>query len=83
MARILEVPFAYGDVFAITGSGTKLMVWLKDENGAVRGIGLDLTNPAAPVLTKDEIIIRRKTEGLVRRNKKLPPVGQTLPPPTP
>ncbi len=81
MARILEVPYSFGEVFAITGSGAKLMVWMKDENGAVRGIGLDLTNPAAPTLTRDEIIIRRKTEGLVRR-KKLPPAGQSFAPPT-
>jgi hypothetical protein len=52
-------------------------MWLKDPNSQIRGLTLDLTNPAAPVLSKDEIVVRRKTEGQVRR-KKLPPVGAPL-----
>ena len=79
MSKVLEVPYSYGDVIAITGAGAKVMVWMKDANGSVRGLGLDFTNPGAPVLSKDEILIKRKTEGQVRR-KKLPPVGQTPPP---
>jgi hypothetical protein len=39
---------------------------------------MDLTDPANPILNKEEIIIRRKTEGQVRK-KKLPPVGNPLP----
>ncbi len=78
MAKPLEIPFAYGDVIAITGSGgTKVILWLKDPNGQIRGLTLDITNPAAPAMAKDEIVVRRKTEGQVRR-KKLPPVGTPL-----
>lgn len=78
MAKILEIPFGYGDVIAITGAGAKVLMWLKDSNGVVRGLLLDITDPANPVLGRDEIIVRRKTEGQVRK-KKLPPVGQPLP----
>ena len=78
MAKSLEIPFAYGDVIAITGSGAKVVMWLKDATGVVRGLLMDLTDPANPVVGKDEIIIRRKTEGQVRK-KKLPPVGTPLP----
>jgi hypothetical protein len=77
MAKPIEIPFAYGDVIAITGAGAKVVLWLKDPNSQIRGLTLDLTNPAAPAISKDEIVIRRKTEGQVRR-KKLPPVGQPL-----
>jgi hypothetical protein len=75
MAKALEIPFGYGDVLSITGSGTKVVIWLKDPNGVIRGLLVDVTNPALPQLAKEEIIIRRKTEGQVRK-KKLPPVGQ-------
>ena len=51
---------------------------LKDPNSIVRGLLMDLTDPANPVLNKEEIVIRRKTEGQVRK-KKLPPVGNPLP----
>jgi len=77
MAKSLEIPFGYGDVIAITGSGAKVVVWLKDGTGVVRGLLMDLTDPGNPVVGKDEIIIRRKTEGQVRK-KKLPPVGNPL-----
>jgi len=77
MAKPIEIPFAYGDVIAITGTGPKVVVWLKEPTGLVRGLLVDVTNPSAPVLAKDEIVIRRKTEGNVRK-KKLPPVGQPL-----
>ena len=78
MAKTLEIPFSHGDVIAITGAGGKVIMWLKDANGVVRGLLLDVTDPANPTVGKDEIIVRRKTEGQVRK-KKLPPVGQPLP----
>jgi hypothetical protein len=78
MAKTLEVPFSHGDVIAITGTGTKVIMWMKDGNGVVRGLLLDVTDPSNPTVGKDEIIVRRKTEGQVRK-KKLPPVGNPLP----
>lgn len=77
MAKPLEIPFSYGDVLSITGSGSKVVLWLKDGTGIVRGLLIDLTDPANPVVGRDEIIIRRRTEGQVRK-KKLPPVGNPL-----
>jgi hypothetical protein len=77
MGKPVEIPYAYGEVLAITGTGTKIVVWMKDANSAVHGMILDITDPANPVLGKDEILLKRKTEGQVRR-KKLPPVGQPL-----
>jgi hypothetical protein len=77
MARALEIPFGYGDVLAITGSGTKVLMWLKDGNGVIRGLLVDVTDPANPSVSRDEIVIRRRTEGQVRK-KKLPPVGNPL-----
>ena len=79
MGKSVDVPFGYGDVIAITGSGPRVVLWLKDGTGMVRGLLLDLTDPANPVVSKDEIIIRRKTEGQVRK-RKLPPVGNPLTP---
>ncbi len=78
MGKPLEVPFSYGEVLSITGSGNKVILWFKDTNGVIRGLLLDVTNPSSPVITKDEVIIRRKTEGQVRK-RRLPPVGQKLP----
>ena len=78
MAKTLEIPFTYGDVIAITGQGNKVIMWMKDSNSVVRGLLLDITDPTNPVMGRDEIIVRRKTEGQVRK-KKLPPVGQPLP----
>ena len=75
MAKPLEVPFGHGDVISITGSGNRVILWFKDPNGVIRGLLLDVTDPNSPVMTKDEVVIRRKTEGHVRK-KKLPPVGQ-------
>ena len=77
MAKTLEIPFGHGDVIAITGAGTKVIMWLKDSTGIVRGVLLDVTDPSNPVVGKDEIIIRRKTEGQVRK-RKLPPIGNPL-----
>jgi len=77
MAKSVDIPFGYGDVITITGSGPKVVLWFKDPTGMVRGLLMDLTDPANPVLNKEEIIIRRKTEGQVRK-KKLPPVGNPL-----
>lgn len=74
MGKAVEIPYGYGDVIAITGTGTKVVIWLKDSNSMVRGLLLDITDPGAPVLGKDEVVLRRKTEGQVRR-KKLPPIG--------
>jgi hypothetical protein len=80
MARTVDIPFGYGDVIAITGSGPKVVVWFKDTNSVVRGLLMDLSDPTNPVLNRDEIIIRRKTEGQVRQKKgKLPPVGNPVP----
>jgi hypothetical protein len=78
MGKSIEIPFGYGDVISITGSGAKAILWLKDSTGIVRGLLLDLTDPANPIVSKDEIVVRRKTEGQVRK-KKLPPVGNPLP----
>ncbi len=75
MGKPLEVPFAYGEVLSITGTGSKVIMWFKDANSVIRGLLLDVSNPTSPVVHKDEVIIRRKTEGQVRK-KKLPPVGQ-------
>ncbi len=78
MGKTVDIPFGYGDVIAITGSGPKVVIWFKDTTSVVRGLLLDLTDPGSPVLNKEEIIIRRKTEGQVRK-KKLPPVGNPMP----
>ena len=78
MAKSVDIPFGYGDVITITGAGPKVVLWFRDPTGVVRGLLMDLTDPANPVLNKEEIIIRRKTEGQVRK-KKLPPVGNPLP----
>jgi len=77
MGKSVDIPFGYGDVIAITGTGPRVVMWLKDPTGMVRGLLLDLTDPANPTVSKDEIIIRRKTEGQVRK-KKLPPVGNPI-----
>lgn len=78
MAKSVDIPFGYGEVIAITGSGPKVVVWFKDANAIVRGLLLDLTDPANPVLNRQEIILRRKTEGQVRGKNKLPPVGNPV-----
>jgi hypothetical protein len=77
MGRPLEIPFAYGDILAITGAGAKVVMWFKDENSVIRGVLVDVSDPQNPQVAKDEVIIRRKTEGQVRK-KKLPPVGNPL-----
>ncbi len=74
MTKIPEIPFSYGDLVAVTGAGTKVILWLKDPSGIIRGVVADITNPAAPVILKDEITIKRKTEGRAKRGR-LPPVG--------
>ena len=79
MGKSVEIPFGYGDVIAITGTGPRVVMWLKDSTGIVRGLLLDVTDPSNPILGKDEVVIRRKTDGQVRR-KKLPPVGTPVPP---
>lgn len=79
MGKSVEIPFGYGDVIAITGTGPRVVMWLKDPTGLVRGLLLDLTDPTNPIVSKDEVIIRRKTEGQVRK-KKLPPVGNPITP---
>ena len=78
MGKSVDIPFGYGDVIAITGQGPKVVLWFKDPNSIVRGLLMDMSDPANPVLNKEEIVIRRKTEGQVRK-KKLPPVGNPLP----
>lgn len=75
MAKSVEIPFSYGDVIAVTGSGMKVVMWLKDPTGVIRGLLVDVSDPTAPKLAKDEVVIRRKTEGQVRRKKKMPPIG--------
>lgn len=79
MPKTVDIPFGYGEVIAITGSGPKVVVWFKDANAIIRGLLLDLTDPANPVLNRQEIILRRKTEGNVRAKTKLPPVGNPVP----
>jgi len=78
MGRPLEIPFAYGDILAITGSGAKVVMWFKDDNSVIRGVLVDVSDPQNPVVAKDEVVIRRKTEGQVRK-RKIPPVGNPLP----
>jgi hypothetical protein len=77
MTKTPEIPFSHGDLVTITGIGTKVVLWFKDFSGAIRGVTLDITNPTSPVMAKDEILIKRKTEG-ASRGRKLPPVGQPL-----
>lgn len=78
MGRPLEIPFSYGQILSITGTGAKVVFWFRDDNAVIRGVLVDVSDPANPQVAKDEVVIRRKTEGQVRK-KKLPPVGQ---PPT-
>ncbi|HYE98074.1 MAG TPA: hypothetical protein VEJ18_04140 [Planctomycetota bacterium] len=78
MGRPLEIPFSYGDILAITGSGAKVVMWFKDDNSVIRGVLVDVSDPQNPVVAKDEVVIRRKTEGQVRK-RKIPPVGNPLP----
>lgn len=77
MGRALEIPFSYGDVLAITGAGAKVVMWFKDDNGVIRGVLVDVSDPTNPQVARDEVVVRRKTEGQVRK-KKLPPVGTPL-----
>ena len=77
MNKTPEVPFSYGEFVTITGIGTKVVLWFKDFSGAIRGVTVDITNPANPVMMKDDILIKRRTEG-TSRGRKLPPVGQPL-----
>lgn len=77
MAKIPEIPFGYGDLVTVTGGGTKVVFWFKDFSGVIRGVIVDFTNPTAPILGKDEVLIKRRTEGQTRK-KKLPPVGTPL-----
>lgn len=82
MGRPLEIPFAYGQVLSITGSGAKVVMWFKDDNGVIRGVLIDVSDPGNPQIAKDEVVIRRKTDGQVRPNRKkpmVPPVGHPIP----
>ena len=81
MGRPLEIPFTYGQILSITGSGAKVVMWFKDDNAVIRGVLIDVSDPANPQMAKDEVIIRRKTDAQVRAKKKpmVPPVGQPLP----
>jgi len=82
MSKPPEIPFSYGDVIAVTGQGTKIMLWFQDPTGVIRGIPADITNPTAPVLFKDEVLFKRRTEGRTRKSK-LPPVGTPVDTSTP
>ncbi len=77
MTKIPEIPFSYGDLISVTGSGTKIVLWLKDPSGVIRGVIADIANPVAPTILKEEIVFKRKTEGRTRKSK-LPPVGQPM-----
>ena len=77
MGRPLEIPFAYGDILAITGSGAKVVMWFKDGNSVIRGVLVDVSDPQNPVVARDEVVVRRKTEGQVRK-RKIPPVGNPI-----
>ena len=78
MGRPLEIPFAYGDILSITGSGAKVVMWFKDGNGVIRGVLIDVSDPQNPVVAREEVVVRRKTDGQVRK-RKIPPVGNPLP----
>lgn len=82
MIKAPEIPFSYGDLVTVTPAGAKFVLWFKDPTGIVRGVIADVTNPSAPVLLKDEIVFKRRTEGRTRKSK-LPPVGTPMPPPPP
>jgi hypothetical protein len=73
MGKPLEIPFSYGDVLAITGTGAKVVMWFKDDNKVIRGVLVDVTDPNSPQMAKDEVVIRRKTEGNVRKKGPPPP----------
>jgi hypothetical protein len=77
MTRFPEIPFSYGDLVSVTAAGAKFILWFKDPTGIIRGVISDVTNPAAPVILKDEIVFKRRTEGRSRKSK-LPPVGTPL-----
>jgi hypothetical protein len=80
MGRPLEIPFSYGPVLAITGSGAKVLMWFKDDNAVIRGVLVDVSDPGNPQVAKEEVVIRRKTEGQVRKRKPMvPPVGHPMP----
>lgn len=77
MSKGAEIPFAYGKLVTVTGSGTRVVMWFSDHTEVVRGIIVDFTTPSSPTIHKDEIVIRRRTEGQTRK-RKLPPVGNPL-----
>jgi len=69
-----EIPFAHGELISVTGSGSNVMMWFKDYSGSIRGVKVDISDPSNPSIGKEEVLVKRKTEGQMRR-KKLPPVG--------
>ncbi len=81
MAKAPEIPFAYGHLVSITGTSNKVVMWFQDHASIIRGILVDLSDPSSPQVSREEVMIRRKTEGQTRK-KKLPPVGHALDTPT-
>lgn len=69
MGTPAEIPFSYGDVISITGIGTKVLMWLRDPNGVIRGVSIDISDPVNPAVSRAEIIIKRRTEGHAPRRK--------------
>ena len=53
------VPYSYGDLLSISHDGPRTTLWFLSRDGVIRGVPLDTTNPAAPVMGPDEIVIRR------------------------
>lgn len=56
------VPYSYGDLVSISHEGPKSRFWFLAKDGSLRGVVLDLTNPAAPKLELGgdaEIMLKR------------------------
>ncbi len=53
------VPFTYGDLVSISHDGPRTLLWFLSRDGVIRGVPIDTTNPSAPKMGPDEIIVRR------------------------
>ncbi|MBI2899377.1 MAG: hypothetical protein HYY17_04285 [Planctomycetes bacterium] len=76
--KSLDISFAYGNLVSVTpGTGGSYVLWFTDSSGIVRGLSLDVSDPANPkLLPEREITIRRRTEGQMKRKRgSLPPIS--------
>ncbi len=53
------VPYSYGDLISISHDGPRTLLWFLSRDGVIRGVPIDTSNPTAPKIGVDEIIIRR------------------------